>query len=68
MHPIIEDGKLAKPLRVVKIDSTDGDTHFVFLDPQLLEKSHYGQDYDEIEMKKASKIEASKPLILMRTE
>ena len=59
---------MTKPLRVVRVDSKDGDTHFVFLDPQLFEKYHYGQDYDEIEVKRVSKKEASKPLILKRAE
>ncbi len=59
---------LARPLRIVRIDSKDGESHFVFLDPQLFEKYNNGQDYDEIEVKKASKKEASKPLSLMRTE
>jgi hypothetical protein len=35
---------------------------------QLSEKNQYTQDYDEIEVKKASKKEASKPLILNRSE
>lgn len=68
MHLFVGDGELTKPLRVVRVDSKDGDTHFVFLDPQLFEKYQYAQDYDEIEVKKASKKEASKPLILKRAE
>jgi hypothetical protein len=57
-----------KPLQVVKVDSNDGDTHYVFLDLQPSEKNLNAQDYDEIEVKKASKQEASKPLILKRGE
>ena len=57
-----------KPLLVVRVDSNDGDTHFVFMEYQLSEKNQYTQDYDEIEVKKASKKEASKPLILKRAE
>jgi hypothetical protein len=57
-----------KQLRVVRVDSNDGDTHFVFLDPRLSEKYQYVEDYDESEVKKASKKEASKPLILNRAE
>jgi hypothetical protein len=57
-----------KTLRVVRVDSDDGDTHYVFLDLQPSEKNIYGQDYNEIEVKKASKQEASKPLILKREE
>jgi len=57
-----------KNLHVVRVDSSDGDTHYVFLDLQSSGKNLYPQDYDEIEIKKASKKEASKPLILKRTE
>ena len=57
-----------KPLLVVRVDSNDGDTHYVFLESQPSEKNQYIQDYDEIELKKASKKEASKPLILKRAE
>jgi hypothetical protein len=57
-----------KPLQVVRVDSKDGDTHYIFLDLLPLEKDLYAQDYDEIEVKKASKREASKPLILKRAE
>ncbi|MGD0203422.1 MAG: hypothetical protein ABSC20_05900 [Candidatus Bathyarchaeia archaeon] len=57
-----------KSLRVVRVNCNDGDTHFVFMEYQLSEKNQYTQDYDEIEVKKASKKEASKPLILNRSE
>ena len=53
---------------VVKVESNDGDAHYVFLDLQPSEKNVYAQDYDEIEAKKESKKEASKPLILTRAE
>lgn len=57
-----------KPLQVVRVNSSDGDTHYVFLDLQPSEKNLYAQDYDENEVKKASKQEASKPLILKRAD
>jgi len=57
-----------KPLQVIRVDSNDGDTHYVFLNLQPSEKNIYAQDYDEIEVKKASKKEASKPLSLKRDE
>ncbi|MGA3061185.1 MAG: hypothetical protein ABSD92_12580 [Candidatus Bathyarchaeia archaeon] len=57
-----------KPLQVVKVDSNDGDTHYIFLDLQASEKNIRAQDYNEIEMKKASKQDASKLLILKRAE
>ena len=52
-----------KPLQVVRVDSDDGDTHFVFIELESLEKNNCAQNYNEIEVKKASKREASKPLI-----
>ena len=57
-----------KPLQVIRVDSNDGDTHYVFLNLQPSEKNIFAQDYDEIEVKKASKMEAIKPLSLKRDE
>jgi arginine repressor len=57
-----------KTLQVVRVNSNDGDTHYVFLDTQSSKKNLHAQDYDEIEIKKVSKQEASKPLILIRAE
>ena len=57
-----------KALHIVRVDSSDGDTHYVFLDIQPSGKNMFTQDYDEIEVRKASKKEASKPLILKRAE
>jgi hypothetical protein len=57
-----------KPRQIVRLDSDDGDTHFVFIDLKSLEKNNYAQNYNESEAKKQSKREASKPLNLKRTE
>jgi len=57
-----------KSLQVVRVDSDDGDTHFVFIDLKPSEKNTCAQDYDEIEVKRTSRMEASKPLNLKRTE
>jgi hypothetical protein len=57
-----------KPLQIVRVDSSDGDTHYIFINSKPFEKNIYAQDYDEIEVKKTSKKEASKSLILKRTE
>jgi hypothetical protein len=57
-----------KPLQVVRVDSDDGDTHFVFIDLKSSEKNNCAQDYDEVKVKRTSRKEASKPLILKRTE
>jgi len=57
-----------KALHIVRVDSNDGDAHYVFIDVQPSGKNTFAQDYDEIEAKKASKKEAPKPLILNRAE
>ena len=56
-----------KRLQVIRVDSLNGDTHFVILESQLSEKHDNAEDYDEVEVRKASKRDASKPLILART-
>ncbi len=53
---------------VVRVDSNDGDTHYVFLESLPSEKNHYIKDYDEVKLRQASKREASKLLILNRDE
>lgn len=57
-----------KRLQVVRVESLNGDTHFVLLDSTLSEKRENAEDYDEVEVKKVSKRDASKPLILARAE
>ena len=55
-------------LRVVRVDTRNGDTHFVMLEQDLLEKHKDTKYLDEMEMRRASKQEANKPLILIRAE
>ena len=57
-----------KRLQVVKVDLFDGDTHFVLLDSKYSKKHENAEDYDEIEVKKESKRDASKPLTLFRAD
>jgi hypothetical protein len=57
-----------KRLQVIRVDSLNGDTHFVILESQFSEKRENAEDYNEAEVKKASKRDASKPLILARAE
>ena len=57
-----------KPLQIVRVDSDDGDTHFIFKDIITSEKNNCAQTYNEIQVREASKREASKPLNLKRTE
>jgi hypothetical protein len=57
-----------KHIQVVRVESPNGDIHFVLLDSALSEKCENSEDYNEAEVKKASKSDALKPLILARTE
>ena len=57
-----------KQLQVVRVDSGDGDMHFILIDIKPSEKNDFAENYDEIEVKRESKSDASKPLILKRTE
>lgn len=55
-------------LRVVRVDTRNGDTHFVMLAENLLDKREGTKYLNELEMKRTSKREADKPLILIRAE
>ncbi len=57
-----------KQIRVVRVDSQNGDTHFVLLESQLSNDREAAEDLDESEIKKASKRDAFKPLVLVRSE
>ena len=57
-----------KRLQVVRVDLLDGDTHFVFLESKYSKKHENAEDYDETEVKKESKRDASKPLTLFRAD
>ena len=55
-------------LRARRVDSFDGEIHFVLEEPQASEHSERFKDYDEAEIKKISRKEANKPLVLFREE
>ena len=55
-------------LRARKIDSPNGEVHFILDEPQVSEHSERFRDYDAAEIKKVSRKEASKPLALFREE
>ena len=57
-----------KHVRVVRVHSLNGDTHFVLLESQFSENHEAAEDLDEGEIKEASKKDASKPLVLVRSE
>ena len=57
-----------KRLRAHRVDSLDGEIHFVLEENQASEHSECFKDYDATEIKKISKKEANKPLVLLRKE
>ena len=57
-----------KRLQVVKVELLDGGTHFVLLESKYSKKYENAEDYDETEVKKESKRDASKPLTLFRAD
>jgi hypothetical protein len=59
---------LLKKLRVRKVDLSDGDIHFVLDESVPPEDSEYFRDSDVTELKRISREEAAKPLVLFREE
>lgn len=57
---------MAKKLRKIRLTSTNGEIHFIYEDRCLSEWLIEEFDCDEFEAKRTSKIEASKPLLLIR--
>ncbi len=55
-------------LHVVRVGSLDGDTHFILIESAMSNKLENREDYNEAEVKRASIVDASKPLILVRTD
>jgi len=59
-------GDVMKRLRVYRVDSPDGEIHLVIEENQVCENSECFTDVAEI--KKVSRKEADKPLVLLREE
>jgi len=57
-----------KRVRARRVDSLNGEIHFVLEEPQASEHSERFKDYDAVEIKKISRKEAIKPLVLFREE
>lgn len=57
-----------KKLRVRRVDLSDGDMHFVLDESVPPEDSEYFRDSDVIELKRITREEAAKPLVLFREE
>ena len=55
-------------LRAYNVDSPNGEIHFVLEETQASEHSKCFKYYDEAEIKKISRKEATKPLVLFREE
>ena len=57
-----------KKLRANRVDSSNGGVHFILEEFQPSEHSEYFKDSDVTEIKRISRKEAAKPLILFREE
>jgi hypothetical protein len=54
--------------RVVKKQASDGEVHFILAGSVFDEAVETAADFDEIEMRRITKKEAFKPLLLLRAE
>lgn len=57
-----------KRLRACRVDSPNGEIHFVLDEPQASEHSECFKDFDAAEIKRISRKEAAKPIVLFREE
>jgi hypothetical protein len=57
-----------KRLKACRVDSPDGEIHFVLEETQASEHSKCFKDSDVVEIKKISRKEAAKPLVLFCEE
>ena len=57
-----------KKIRVGRVDSSDGEIHFILEEFVHTELSEYYKDFDIAEIKRISRKEAPKPLLLFREE
>jgi hypothetical protein len=60
--------RIMRRLRARKVDSANGEVHFILEEPQVSEYSERFKDYDVVEIKKVTRKEATKPLVLLREE
>jgi hypothetical protein len=59
---------LMKKFRVIRVDSSDGEIHFILEEFLHIERSEKLKDSDLAEIKRISRKEAPKPLRLFREE
>jgi hypothetical protein len=55
-------------LRAHKVDSVNGEVHYILEETQTSENSERFKNYDVFEIKKVTRKEAAKPLVLLRKE
>ena len=51
-----------------RVESTDGEVHYVVDESGFLQRNGNTKNFGESELKKTTKLEASKPLFLARAE
>ena len=68
MHCILEVWVLMKKIIVSRVDSSDGEIHFIIEEFLQIELSVSFKDSDIAEIKRISRKEASKPLLLFRED
>jgi hypothetical protein len=57
-----------KKLRVCRVDTPNGEIHFLLDEPPTSGRSESFKDTDAVEIKMISRKEAAKPLVLFREE
>ena len=57
-----------RKLKAQRVDSANGEIHFILRETQTSERSDRFKDYDVAEIRKISKKEATKLLVLFREE
>jgi hypothetical protein len=53
-----------KKIRAIEVDSPDGETHYVLEEFPILEPSENSRDFDQDEIKRITKKDAAKPLLI----
>jgi len=60
--------EVTKKSRVVRKQASDGEVHFILAGSVFDETVESAADFDEVEMRRITRKEASKPLLLLRAE
>jgi hypothetical protein len=61
-----EEGGLVKKFKEIRVDSPNGEIHYLLRESSILNRPENAKNFDEVELKKSSKKDASKPLLLTR--